>query len=434
MIPESAALFTAAENGDWEGVAKALDTMHQGAREPRENVPKTRVVYPVEWAAVNEIGAALGEFGSGVEKYAIAFARDIIDSIPPRSIYFGGTDPGRFLVTALSRSHVKGDPFFTVTQNALVDTRSYLRYLRGMYGGRIYIPTDEDANRAFEQYQNDARRRRDEGKLMPGERFEEVNGIEQLSAVGGQVAVMAVNSFMTKLMFDKNPEREFYIEESFPLEWMYPYLSPHGLILKINREPLTELPDQIVQRDHEYWNRYVEPILGRWLTYETALPASTAFAEKLFARHDLGDFGGDPDFVQNEMPQHAFSKLRASIGGVYAWRAQHADHEMEKERMLKEAEFAFRQAFALSPASPEAVFRYINLLLQQKRLEDALLVAETGAKIEEAGAPGADASAEAREQFARRHMIPSKNTPGRMITQLGNLVEMLQRMRGNFRH
>ena len=83
MIPESKALFTAAEGGDWRGVVEALDLMRQCAREPQENLPKTRVVYPVEWAAVNEIGAALSEFGSGIEKYAVAFARDIITSIPP---------------------------------------------------------------------------------------------------------------------------------------------------------------------------------------------------------------------------------------------------------------------------------------------------------------------------------------------------------------
>jgi hypothetical protein len=109
----------------------------------------------VEWAAVNEIGAALEEFAAGEEEYAVTFARDIIASIPPGSIYFGGTDPGRFLVTALSHSHVNADPFFTITQNALVDFRSYLRYVRGMYGGRIYIPTQEDTAKAFNDYQED---------------------------------------------------------------------------------------------------------------------------------------------------------------------------------------------------------------------------------------------------------------------------------------
>jgi Flp pilus assembly protein TadD len=50
--------------------------------------------------------------------------------------------------------------------------------------------------------------------------------------------------------------------------------------------------------------------------------------------------------------------------------------------MLKEADFAFRQAFAVAPSSPEAVFRYINMLVAQKRLEDAVLVAATAVKVE----------------------------------------------------
>ena len=53
------------------------------------------------------------------DKYAIAFGNDIIQSIPDGSIYFGGTDPGRFVVTALMESHADGKPFFTLSQNPL---------------------------------------------------------------------------------------------------------------------------------------------------------------------------------------------------------------------------------------------------------------------------------------------------------------------------
>ena len=63
------------------------------------------------------------------------YANDIIASIPPGSIYFGGTDPGRFLITAMEKSQVNADPFFLLTQNALADG-NYLDYLRSMYGGQ----------------------------------------------------------------------------------------------------------------------------------------------------------------------------------------------------------------------------------------------------------------------------------------------------------
>jgi thioredoxin-like negative regulator of GroEL len=60
---------------------------------------------------------------------------------------------------------------------------------------------------------------------------------------------------------------------------------------------------------------------------------------------------------------------------------QHATGATEKERMAREADFAFRQAWALCPDSTEAVFRYVALLMEQKRVADALLVAETAAQM-----------------------------------------------------
>jgi hypothetical protein len=59
----------------------------------------------------------------------------------------------------------------------------------------------------------------------------------------------------------------------------------------------------------------------------------------------------------------------------------HAANEAEKARMTRAADFAYRQAFALCPYSPEAVYRYVDLLKGQKRISDAILVAETAAKF-----------------------------------------------------
>ena len=70
--------------------------------------------------------------------------------------------------------------------------------------------------------------------------------------------VIGIRELLTKTIFDKNPDREFYVEESFPLDWMYPYLEPHGLIMKINRQPLPEMSDEIVQRDRDYWTKYID--------------------------------------------------------------------------------------------------------------------------------------------------------------------------------
>ncbi|MCI0536003.1 MAG: hypothetical protein L0Z50_12325 [Verrucomicrobiales bacterium] len=417
MSPQSKGLFAAAEAGHWRGVFDALAAMHKGFREGESSRSTSWAVYPVEWAVVNEIGAALEQFAAGEEKYAIAFVADIISSIPPGSIYFAGTDPGRYLVTGLSRSHVNANPFFTVTQNALADSRSYLRYLRGMYGSRIYIPTEEDVTRSINSYKEDARRRQSQGRLMPGEMIEDVGDEGELR---GQLSVMAINGLLSQLMFDRNPDREFYVEEGFPLNWMYPHLAPNKLILKIHRQSLSEIPRDLVLQDHDYWTHYIRPMIGTWLNDLTSVGEIVAFVEKVYVKKDLEGFTGDPAYVRNELTQGMFSKLRSSIGSVYAWRAQQCENSAEKEHMLTEADFAFRQAFALCPASPEAVFRYINLLVGEKRLPDATLVAEMAVRVEQLTSPTPESPASIQEE--------SQTAPPKLLTPLGNLLEQLKRM------
>ena len=53
------------------------------------------------------------------------------------------------------------------------------------------------------------------GQIMPGEDVHvDPSGKMQVS---GQVAVMMINGLLCKVIFDHNPNNEFYIEESFPL-------------------------------------------------------------------------------------------------------------------------------------------------------------------------------------------------------------------------
>jgi hypothetical protein len=319
----------------------------------------------------------LDAFGEGDEKYSAMFGNDIIESIPRGSIYFGGTDPGRFIVTAMCKSQVNADPFFVLTQNALADS-SYLDYLRGMYGDKIYVSSTNDSQQCFQDYTEDVAQRRSRNQLRPGEDVKMVDGKVQVS---GQVAVMEINGLLVKTIFDRNTNHEFYIEESFPFNWMYPYLEPHGLIMKINRQPLSELSDEILERDHDYWSKLVQPMIGDWLHDATSVGEIATFAQKTFGKQDFSGFTGDPRFIQNAYSHRMFSKLRSSIAGIYMWRLDQAAGEQEKDRMARAADFAFRQAWALCPYSTEAVFRYVNFLLKQKRISDALLVAETAVQM-----------------------------------------------------
>ncbi len=86
-----------------------------------------------------------------------------------------------------------------------------------------------------------------------------------------------------------------------------------------------------------------------------------------------------------------YARSRAVIGWVYAWRAENGTDAQEKKRMERVADFAFRQAWALCPYSPDATYRYLNFLLEEKRYDDAILVGETALGMPENNAGGPDA-------------------------------------------
>jgi tetratricopeptide (TPR) repeat protein len=279
-------------------------------------------------------------------------------------------------VNAVARAVAPLDRFFT----RLGERFEASRRAAGVYPRKeINTPTAEDSQRCFTDYMADAHRRKMLNQLRPGEDVSEAGGRVQ---VKGQVAVMQINGLLTKVIFDKNPDHEFYVEESFPLDWMYPHLSPFGIIMKINRQPLEEVTEEMVSRDHEFWSQYSERLIGNWITYDTPISNLCAFAEATYLRRDLTGFKGDPKFVRDDDAQKAFSKLRSSIGGIYAWRVSNAKTPVEQQRMLREAEFAFRQSFAFCPYSPEAVYRYVNLLAGVGRFQDALLIATTCEKLD----------------------------------------------------
>src|SRR5438445_1564223 len=163
---------------------------------------------------------------------------------------------------------------------------------------------------------------------------------------------------------------------------MFPYLEPYGIIMKINHQPLPEITEEMVKRDHEFWSQYSQRLIGNWITYDTPVKEVCDFAERVNAGRDYKGFSGDRKFIRDDQAQKSFSKLRSSIGGVYAWRYNYARTTAEKERMFKEADFAFRQAFAFCPFSPEAISRYAMLLGSGGRLDDAELVVETALRLD----------------------------------------------------
>lgn len=376
VLPNCQPFFDAAGAADWPATSNLWSELKAGVMS-HNNSTNGYPPHGLWLQPVTETYGAVEAFAAGNGKYSELFGNEVIQSIPPGSIYFGGTDPGRFIVTLMEKSQVKGEPFFTITQNALADG-SYLHYLRLMYGDKIYVPSGEDSQKCFETYVEGARRRAKAHQLKPGEDVRIEQGRVQVS---GQVAVMQINGLLAKVMFDRNTNREFFVEESFPLDWMYPHLEPHGLIFKINRQPIEKLPDTIIQRDQQYWTKQIKPMIGGWLKDDTSAAELAAFAKKVFEQHDLGGFTGDPSFVQNSYTAKMYSKLRASIGGLYIWRQKHTTDQAQKQRLMRAADFAFRQAWALCPYSSETLHRYVNCLLEEDRVSDALLIAKTTAKM-----------------------------------------------------
>ncbi len=260
------------------------------------------------------------------------FHEPVLSSMPGDSLYFGGTDYGRFVITTVNAVK-QPSPVFCVTQNALADI-NYANHLRAFYGDRIWLPGPEDCTRAFQLYVQEVQ----SGKRAASNDIKIRNGRVSVEGVAG---VMEINGLICRMIFDKNKDRHaFFVEESYVIPWMNPYLEPHGLIMKLNREPIARFTGEIVARDSAYWQDMV------------------------------GKLESHPGFATNPEAQKAFSKLRTSIAGLYAYR-----------RLVPQAEAAFRQALRLYPASPEANYRLSKLYQEHGKAGEAVKVMEAYVKI-----------------------------------------------------
>jgi len=248
------------------------------------------------------------------------------------AIFFGGTDPGRFVPTYMIYSAKCRSDVYLITQNALADN-TYMNVMRDLYGDTIWIPSQQDSNLAFQRYVDDVQA----GRVPAGAAVTVENGRVSVQGVAG---VMMINGILAQMIFEQNKyKHEFYVEESYVIPWMYPYLTPHGLIMKINAEPMKELPPDLVQKDHDFWTWYCDYLLK------------------------------NPKFDRDVVARKTFSKLRSAIAGLYAFRG--AQDTPRREEMYREAEYAFRQAIDLYDLSPEANYRLADILMQQRRFAEA---------------------------------------------------------------
>lgn len=281
------------------------------------------------------------------------FGHDMLYDLPQSSVFFGGTDPGRFIPTymifgeSVQPPWVKRDPNFDrrdlyiITQNTLLDP-FYLKYLRDQYTearplvknaferwlgrdriypqGPLVLPTQDDIN-----------------KIIKDVVVENKN-----NSFARTDYIFKANTAVAEWIFQKNKDKhDFFVEESFKMEWTYPYAIPHGLCYQLSREKLDKIPADVVKKDMRFWKEY-----GAML-------------------HDNPRFKGDPDAPRT------FAKLRTAIGNIYNFRG-----------MFKEAEMAWRQALELWPASDEALTCLTHLLVKQKRFDEAVSICENAYLID----------------------------------------------------
>ena len=248
------------------------------------------------------------------------------DYPPPMTagaIFYGGTDPGRFVPTYMIYSADVRPDVYLITQNALADN-TFMNITRDLYGDTIYIPSLEDSNDAFRKYVEDV----NAGRIQAGADIKIENGKVSVQGVGG---VMTINGILADLIFKENKDKhDFYVEESYVIGWMYPYLTPNGIIMKLNRDPVQDLDPKLVENDHKFWEWYT-----KWLLDQ-------------------------PTFTRDICARKSFSKLRSAIAGIYDYR-----------RMYPEAEYAFKQSIDLYPLSPEANFRLAQMYMNMQRFDDA---------------------------------------------------------------
>ena len=258
------------------------------------------------------------------------FGYDMLKDLPKGSIVIGGSDPGRFVPTYMifgesaQPAALKHDPNFDrrdlyiITQNALGES-NYMKYLRDHYTSARPVPKS-----AFEKWLGRETTYPRDPILLPSP--EECDVITKDAAKEMPEQARTEYSFgmgaVLKWIWEKNKDKhDFFIEESFPIEWTYDYAIPHGLVYQLNKTKLDKIPPEAVARDFAFWKDYKAKLLN------------------------------DPAYASDYDAQRSFSKLRQTMGNIYRYR-----------KMNDEAIRAYFEALELWPENGEVIASVTRLL------------------------------------------------------------------------
>ncbi len=342
-VPDEVKKFFDAVEAGRQEEADALFKSMSDQRNSPDAAPGLRVL----WPAVLETQGVTDVAREWPPQKLLDYGNAVLGSLRPDMVYVGGTDAGRFIPTLLNETSDRSQHII-LTQNALADG-TYLDYLRFLYGGRMAMLTSEDSQRAFSDYLADVTKRLEHDEqfpnepkqIRPGENVRKADGRVQ---VGGQVAVCYIDELLLQTLMQKNPDAAFALEESFPFKATYPGATTLGPIMELrNQDPQAALTRERATQSLDYWRTAAQELLS------------------------------DPETPQGSPARNAYVKMMLAQANLFL----DCDYAAQ-------AEEAMRLATDLTPAGPEAVFKYANLLITQGRFTDARQVAQTAAKLDPA--------------------------------------------------
>ncbi|MGV3755359.1 MAG: hypothetical protein ACO1QS_08270 [Verrucomicrobiota bacterium] len=388
LPPEIWPYFEAGKKGDWNAAAKLYWAMANRCYQFPSNATYDKRMETMAWHPINETFRFYLQCTQADSKYALKYGEEILQHVPPGSIYFGDNDAGRFVVTALCRDHSKGDPFYVITQNALGDA-IYRNYLDSTFGKHISVPTHDDFVKAFDEFAADVYARSKQGKLKWDEK---VTKDGASIALEGIASIVGINSLISRTMFHRNHDREFYLIMAYPPDWMFPHLEPHGPVLKICRTQHEHLSAEIIARDRAYWDEMIKPLIGDWLHETSTVLQLCEFIERTHVQKMPAANQGDRAFTQTALhslkdPQYftagmAWSHARSAISRVYYWHLARGKTSEEQQLLLRELDLSLRQSIALYPCSNESVHMYVQLLITLSKKNEARQLLKTLQKLE----------------------------------------------------
>ncbi|MCR5750677.1 MAG: hypothetical protein K6G91_01820 [Kiritimatiellae bacterium] len=292
---------------------------------------------------------AVSDFGLGILEGAdglFGFASDDYSEEPPPNpmypeplekdaLYFGGTDLGRYIPETLVLNDGVRPDVSVVTQNCLADG-NYMAVIRERYGKKCAIPSEDEHRDAFRKFVEGVQ----SGKIDARDAVTIGDG---KATITGTLAVMKLNEILAKHVFEKNKGKHaMYVQESYHVEWMYDYMTPHGLVTKLNAEKSGAVSKAEVRESAEFWD---------WMTKR--LISNKEFAQR---RAESCRKGADGKMDSNHrLVVRDFSKLRLTHAKLYS-RAKNGAAFAE----------AIRQAVAIDPLEPETGWYYSWLLKASK--------------------------------------------------------------------